>query len=90
MGISQEKEINNLTLALQILVYRPRANVTTPTYPSSEFLQTYQQLSINNNNCFGNLTSTLCKEVLWVCEKHEHHEIDFSGKRFLILQNIPE
>lgn len=42
MAISQEEKVlNNLTLGLQILVYRPKVNVTTSAYPLSEYLHTH-------------------------------------------------
>ena len=45
IAISQEEKVlNNFTLGLQILVYRPRIKVTILTYPLSEFLQTHQLL----------------------------------------------
>lgn len=50
MAISQEEKVlNNLTLGLQILVYRSRMKVTILTYPLSEFLLTHQQLPVNND-----------------------------------------
>lgn len=40
-------------------------------------------------SCFRKLTSTLRKEVLWVCLKNECHETDVSEKTdFLNLQKI--